>query len=102
MDKGKSKSKNKGMNKGEFVSFIANKYDCSKAEAERVIDMFCGSVIEAVGKKLDISLVGFGSFSVSKVEARSGRNPRTGEPLKIAAYNQPKFKVGQKMKDACN
>lgn len=50
----------------------------------------------------EISLIGFGSFSVSKIEARNGRNPRTGEALKIAAYNQPKFKVGQKLKDACN
>jgi nucleoid DNA-binding protein len=47
-------------------------------------------------------LIGFGSFSVQRVEAREGRNPRTGDALKIAAYNQPKFKVGQKLKDAVN
>ncbi len=50
----------------------------------------------------EISLIGFGSFSVSKVAARAGRNPRTGEALEIAAYNQPKFKAGQKLKDAVN
>ena len=64
--------------------------------------MFTSSVIDAISKGNEISLIGFGSFSVSKIEARNGRNPRTGEALKIAAYNQPKFKVGQKLKDACN
>ena len=90
------------MNKGEFVSFIADKHDCSKAEAERVVDTFASSVIAALGNGESVNLVGFGSFTVSDVAARSGRNPRTGEPLSIAAYKQPKFKVGQKLKDACN
>ena len=62
--------------------------------------MFTSSVIDAISKGNEISLIGFGSFSVQKVEAREGRNPRTGNALKIAAYNQPKFKVGQKLKDA--
>ena len=64
--------------------------------------MFTSSVIDAISKGNEISLIGFGSFSVQKVEAREGRNPRTGNALKIAAYNQPKFKVGQKLKDAVN
>lgn len=55
-----------------------------------------------MGQGKEISLIGFGNFSVSKVAARTGRNPRTGEALKIAAYNQPKFKVGQKLKNAVN
>lgn len=90
------------MNKGDFVSYIANKHSCTKAEAERVIDMFTSSVIGALGKGEEVSLVGFGNYSVTKVAARAGRNPRTGEAIKIAAYNQPKFKAGQKLKDACN
>ena len=90
------------MNKGNFVSFIAEKHNCTKAEAERLIDMFTSSVIGALGKGEDIALVGFGSFSVSKVAARAGRNPRTGATIQIASYNQPKFKVGQKLKDCCN
>jgi DNA-binding protein HU-beta len=90
------------MNKGNFVSYIAEKHDCTKAEAEKVIDMFASSVISALGEGEEISLVGFGNFSVSRVAARDGRNPRTGEAIKIEAYNQPKFKVGQKLKDACN
>jgi len=90
------------MNKGNFVAFIAEKNNCTKAEAERVIDTFTSSIIAALGKGHDVALVGFGGFSVSKVAARNGRNPRTGEPIKIAAYKQPKFKPGQKLKDACN
>ena len=64
--------------------------------------MFTSSLIDALSKGNEISLIGFGSFSVQRVEAREGRNPRTGDALKIAAYNQPKFKVGQKLKDAVN
>ncbi len=90
------------MNKGDFVSYIASKHSCTKAEAERVIDMFTSSVIGALGNGEEVSLVGFGNYSVTKVAARAGRNPRTGEAIKIAAYKQPKFKAGQKLKDACN
>ena len=90
------------MNKGNFVSYIADKHKCTKAEAERVVDMFTSSVIGALGAGNEVSLVGFGNFSVSDVAARPGRNPRTGETIQIKAYKQPKFKVGQKLKDACN
>lgn len=90
------------MNKGNFVSHIADKHNCTKAEAERAVDMFTSSVIDALGSGNEVSLVGFGNFSVSNVAARPGRNPRTGEAIQIAAYKQPKFKVGQKLKDACN
>jgi DNA-binding protein HU-beta len=64
--------------------------------------MFTSSVIDAISKGNEISLIGFGTFSVQKVEAREGRNPRTGNAWKIGANNQPKFKVGQKLKDAVN
>jgi len=90
------------MNKAEFVSYIAENQKCTKIEAEKAIDTFTSSVISALSEGNEILLVGFGSFSISKVAARDGRNPRTGEAIKIAAYNQPKFKVGQKLKDACN
>jgi len=55
-----------------------------------------------MGKGSEISLIGFGNFSVSKVAARAGRNPRTQEPMQMPAYNQVKFKIGQKLKDAVN
>ena len=90
------------MNKQEFVDHIASEHSCTKKEAEKAIDMFTSSVIDALGEGKEISLIGFGNFSVNKIAARSGRNPRTGEALKIAAYNQPKFKVGQKLKDVVN
>jgi len=90
------------MNKQEFIDHIASQHGCTKKEAEKAIDIFTSSVIEALGEGKEISLVGFGNFTVSRVEAREGRNPRTGEALNIAAYNQPKFKVGQKLKDAVN
>jgi DNA-binding protein HU-beta len=90
------------MNKTEFIKHIAEQHQCTQVEAEKIIDMFTSSVIDALGQGNEISLIGFGNFTVSKVAARSGRNPRTGEALEIAAYNQPKFKVGQKLKNAVN
>ena len=90
------------MNKAEFVKHIAEQHKCTQVEAEKAIDIFTSSVIDAMGKGNEISLIGFGNFYASKVEARMGRNPRTGEPLQIAAYNQPKFRAGQKLKDAVN
>ena len=90
------------MNKQEFVTFIANQHNCTKIEAEKTIDIFTSSVVSAMGENKEISLIGFGHFSTTKIAARAGRNPRTGESLQIKAYNQPKFKAGQKLKDACN
>ena len=90
------------MNKQQFISYIAEKYECTKVEAEKTIDMFVSSVIDAIGQGNEISLVGFGNFSIGKVAARKGRNPRTGAELDIKAYNQVKFRVGQKLKDAVN
>ena len=90
------------MNKGDFIKFISENNNCTQGMAEKVINMFTSSVIDAISKGNEISLIGFGTFSVQKVEAREGRNPRTGNALKIGAYNQPKFKVGQKLKDAVN
>jgi len=90
------------MNKGDFIKFISENNNCTQGMAEKVINMFTSSVIDAISKGNEISLIGFGSFSVNRVEARNGRNPKTGNALEIPAYNQPKFKVGQKLKDAVN
>ena len=90
------------MNKQEFIDHIANKHGCTKKEAEKAIDIFTSSVINALGEGKEISLVGFGNFGINKIAARKGRNPRTGLALDIPAYNQPRFKVGKKLKDACN
>ena len=90
------------MKKSDFITYISEKHTISKVEAEKVIDMFTSSVMGALGEGNEISLIGFGNFSVSKVDARAGRNPRTGEVVQISAYNQVRFKVGKKMKDAVN
>ena len=90
------------MNKQEFVTHMATQHDCTKVEAEKAIDIFTSSVIEVLSQGNEISLVGFGNFYTTKIAARDGRNPRTGEALQVKAYTQPKFKVGKKLKDACN
>ncbi len=90
------------MNKAEFVKHIANQHSITQDEANKVIDIFTSSIMSALAEGNEIQLVGFGNFSVSEVAARAGRNPRTGEILQIKAYKQPRFKVGQKLKDAVN
>lgn len=90
------------MNKAPFITYMSEQNNCTKTTAEKTIDMFVSSAMDALGAGESISLVGFGNFSVSKVAARAGRNPRTGETIQIKAYNQPKFKTGQKLKDAVN
>ena len=90
------------MNKTELIEHIATKSDISKAAATRAL----ASIIEAVKKTLKkgdtVTLVGFGTFSVSKRAARTGRNPRTGAPLKIKAAKVPRFKPCKGLKDALN
>jgi DNA-binding protein HU-beta len=90
------------MNKSEFIDYMAKQHNCTKVEAEKVINMFTASVTAAMSENQEIGLVGFGNFYSSKVEERVGRNPRTGDPISIEAYVQPKFRAGQKLKDACN
>ncbi|MFK8040253.1 MAG: HU family DNA-binding protein [Rickettsiaceae bacterium] len=90
------------MNKTEFVTYIAKQNSCTKTEAEKIINVFTNSIMSALGEKEEVALIGFGTFASTRVEERAGRNPSTGEPMTIAAYNQPRFKAGQKLKNACN
>ena len=90
------------MNKNEFIDEIASKADMSKAQAGRAVDAVFDTITEALQNKDDVRLVGFGTFSVTRREAREGRNPRTGETIKIKASNQPKFSAGKGLKDALN
>ena len=90
------------MNKQDFITHIANQHDCTKVEAEKTIDMFTSSVIDVIGKGNEISLVGFGKFYTTKIKARTGRNPRNGQPVEIPTKILAKFSAGQKLKDACN
>ncbi len=90
------------MKKEEFINLIAEHNNIDKNEATKVVKIFTESVIAALSEQKNISLIGFGQFAVSDIPARDGRNPSTGKPIKVAAYKQPKFKAGQKLKDACN
>lgn len=90
------------MSKQQLVEMIAEKAGLTKADASRALDATMESVTEALKKGEKVSLVGFGTFATSKREAREGRNPRTGETVKIAARTAVTFKAGSKLKDAVN
>jgi DNA-binding protein HU-beta len=90
------------MNKGELVTLIADHEKISKADAERALNWVTAGILHALHKGNNISLVGFGSFNIQHRKARDGHNPKTGQKMRIHAYNQPVFKAGKKMKDCCN
>ena len=90
------------MNKSELIEHIARQADISKAAATRALEAMIGGVKQTLKKNNSVSLVGFGTFSVSKRAARSGRNPRTGATIKIKAAKVPKFRPGKALKDAVN
>lgn len=90
------------MNKVDLVAAMAKKADISKSAAEKALNAFLESVKAALKKKDRISLVGFGSFAVSRRAARKGRNPRTGKEINIKARNVPKFRAGAALKSAVN
>jgi nucleoid DNA-binding protein len=87
------------MNKGDIVSEVA-KVTCSKAEAEKAVNVILESFKKALKKGDKVTLVGFGTFSVAKRSARMGRNPQNGNPIKIAAKKVPKFTAGKALKGA--
>lgn len=88
------------MNKTELVEVAAKDADLSKAAAGKVVDAIIAAVVKAVAKGDSVTLVGFGTFKSSKRAARTGKNPRTGEALKIAAATVPKFSAGAGFKAA--
>ena len=92
----------KPMSKPEFIDFMAKDQKLSKAEAERSLNATIDSISKAVAKGNKIQFVGFGSFYTLKNKARTGRNPKTGAPLKIKASTRPAFKAGAKFKALCN
>jgi DNA-binding protein HU-beta len=87
------------MNKTELIDVIADKADVSKAAAARMLDATIEAIITGVAKGNNVSLVGFGTFEARSRAAREGKNPRTGEAVKIAAKNAPAFKPGKTFKD---
>ena len=90
------------MNKTELVAAIAAKAELSKKDSEKALAAFVETVTEELKKGEKVQLVGFGTFEVSERAARDGRNPQTGETMKINASKAPRFKAGKALKDAVN
>ena len=88
------------MNKADLIEAIAKDANVSKADAGRALDSFTKRITRSLKKGENVTLVGFGTFSVSKRKARIGRNPQTGETIKIKAKKVPKFKAGKDLTDA--
>ncbi len=90
------------MNKSELIDSIASSADLSKADASKALDAFIDTISGALKGGDQVTIVGFGTFLVRKRDARSGRNPRTGETIQIPASNVPSFKAGKALKDTVN
>jgi len=90
------------MNKQDLIASVADAAGLTKADASKAVEAVFDSITGALKKGDEVRLVGFGSFSVTKRKASTGRNPRTGAPMQIKASSQPKFKAGKGLKDAVN
>jgi len=90
------------VNKSELIDAIADGADISKASAGKALDSVLEAITGALKKGDQVSLVGFGTFSIKHRPARAGRNPQTGKEIQIAAANVPGFKAGKSLKDAVN
>lgn len=90
------------MNKNDLIGAVADTSGLSRSEAVKAVEGVFEAISGALKKGDEVRLVGFGTFSVAKRKASTGRNPRTGEPMKINASSQPKFKPGKGLKDAVN
>jgi DNA-binding protein HU-beta len=85
------------MNKGELVDAIASEAKVTKADAQRALEAFMNVTAKSLKKGEKVTLVGFGTFSIAKRAARTGRNPQTGKEIKIAAKKVAKFKAGSEL-----
>lgn len=90
------------MNRNELIAAVVDTSGLSKNDATRAVDGVFSAITEALKDGEEVRLVGFGTFTVSERAASQGRNPRTGEPMEIAASKQAKFKAGKGLKDALN
>lgn len=90
------------MNKAELIEAISLHVDLPKATASRALDAITSTISSALKKGDDVTLIGFGTFTVKARSAREGRNPQTGATIKIAAAKQPSFRAGKSLKDAVN
>lgn len=90
------------MNKNDLISAVAETSGLSKSDSATAVESVFDTITKALSKGDEVRLIGFGTFSVAKRKASTGRNPRTGEPMNIPASTQPKFKAGKGLKDAVN
>ncbi len=90
------------MTKAELIETLSNKLPIAKGEAERAINILLDDITAALKQGQRVNISGFGTFSVSMRKARSGRNPKTGETIEIAASRSAKFKAGKQLKDSLN
>ncbi|WP_367345200.1 HU family DNA-binding protein [Stenotrophomonas bentonitica] len=90
------------MNKTELIDAVAEAADLTKADSARAVDAVVASITKALKGGDAVTLVGFGTFQVRDRAARTGRNPKTGDTIKIAASKNPSFKAGKALKDAVN
>ena len=90
------------MNKQDLIAAVAEASATTKADAGKAVECIFDTITAALKGGDEVRLVGFGTFAVTKRKASTGRNPRTGEPMKIKASSQPKFKAGKSLKDAVN
>jgi DNA-binding protein HU-beta len=90
------------MNKNDLISAVADSSGLSRSDATKAVEGVFDAVTGALKNGDEVRLVGFGTFSVARRKASTGRNPRTGETMQIKASNQPKFKAGKGLKDAVN
>ena len=88
------------MNKLDLVAEVAERADLPKTKATEVVDAVFASIEDALKRKQEVRLIGFGTFSTSERKAGTGRNPRTGETIQIPASTSVKFKAGKSLKDA--
>lgn len=88
------------MNKNDLINAVADRSGLSKADATKAVEGVFDAITGALKKGDEVRLIGFGSFSVARRKASTGRNPRTGEPMTIRASVQPRFKAGKGLKDA--
>ena len=90
------------MNKGDLIEKVATECDLSKTVADKALNSVLNAISDAVAKGDKVTLIGFGTFTVSNRAAREGRNPQTGKAIKIPAKKVVKFKPGSKLADAVN
>ena len=90
------------MNKQELIGAVAETAGLSRGDANKAVEAVFDTITSALKRGDEVRLVGFGTFTVTRRKASTGRNPRTGEPMSIKESSQPKFKAGKGLKDACN